>query len=36
MTGYSSADVTVRATTTYQLTASNYVGVANATVTVTV
>jgi len=36
VTGYSSADVSVRATTTYQLTASNYVGVANATVTVTV
>lgn len=36
VTGFSAADVEVRATTTYQLTASNYVGVANATVTVTV
>jgi hypothetical protein len=36
VTGYSAADVTVTVSTTYQLTASNYVGAATSAVTVTV
>ena len=36
VTGFAAADINVTVSTTYQLTASNYVGVATSAVTVTV